>query len=49
MSKPAPKPKKGVVVVEPLNWVSPKMREEQGSKDRDTVASHDASSSDKEE
>lgn len=49
MSKPAPKPRKGVVVVEPLNWVSPEVREEQTSKDRDTLASQDASSSDKEE
>lgn len=49
MSKPSPTRKKGVVVVEPLNWVSPEMREEQVSKDRDTVAAHDAPSSDKEE
>lgn len=48
MSKPSTS-KKRVVVVEPLNWVSPEMREEQASKDSDTVAAHDAPSTDREE
>lgn len=49
MSKPSPARKKGVVVVEPLNWVSPEMRKKQTSKDRDAATAHDASPSDKEE
>ncbi|MDN5842418.1 MAG: hypothetical protein L0H54_03090 [Alcaligenaceae bacterium] len=44
MTKPSPTKKKGVVV-DPLNWVSPEMREELAQKDHDKVATRDASSS----
>lgn len=49
MSKPSPAKKKGAVIVEPLNWVSPELREKKTSKDHDMTAAHDAASSDKEE
>lgn len=49
MSKPSPTRRKGVVIVEPLNWVSPEMRKKQNSKDHDAANANEASSSDKEE
>ncbi|MFT0531241.1 hypothetical protein ACMHYJ_00200 [Castellaniella hirudinis] len=48
MRKPVTPKKKGIVV-EPLNWVSPEMREEQAKQKRDNAAARGETSSEKED